>query len=432
MFNKFKNKNYQSGQAVLVSVLFLTIVSVVVTTGLVKPAVASLSNANKFVGSRAAYYTAEAGVEDVIYRLKNGLETPTSGSVGINGGNVNFVITDDGQDKIIEAVGVVDNLYRKITTSLSVGGSGAAFNYGIQVGEGGFIMENSSQIIGSLYANGPVYGYNSAVIRGDVVSAGPDGLIQGVHATGSAYAHTISGANIEKDAYYQSISGSTVGGTTYPGSADQAAYPFPVTDEQIEEWKAVALAGGVVSSPCPYEIKAATTIGPIKIDCDLDISGNNYDITIAGPVWVSGSINISNSPTVIAADSLGNQSVAIIADKESNRLSSSKVELQNSTIFSGNGQPKSYIGIFSQNNSAENNGSEVAIFMKNSVSGDIILYSGHGKIQLDNSGDLTQLTAHTIHMKNTATVVYEQGIASLLFTSGPTGGYQINSWSETP
>ncbi len=188
--------------------------------------------------------------------------------------------------------------------------------------------------------------------------------------------------------------------------------------------------GGIISSPCPYKITNTVTIGPKKIACDLEISGTNYTITLAGNVWVAGDIEISNSPTIKVASSFGNKGVAIIADKPSNQTTSSKISLENSAIFEGSGSPGSYVMFISQNRSAESGGSEVAINVKNTVSGALLVYAGHGEISLENSINLREVTAYRIRLKNTAQVVYETGIANLLFNSGPSGGYEILDWKE--
>lgn len=86
--------------------------------------------------------------------------------------------------------------------------------------------------------------------------------------------------------------------------------------------------------------------------------------------------------------------------------------------------------VISQNNSAENNGEEDAITILNTVSGDLLLYASHGKIYLNNSSDLREVTAYEILMRNKANVIYETGLANLLFDSGPAGGFSIISWQE--
>lgn len=171
MANKFNNFNHQSGQAILVSVLFLTVISVIVISGLATPAIRGLNSANQFVSSRAAYYTAEAGVEDTIYRLKNNLDTPTSNTVSLNGGQATIEVTESGNDQLIEVAGVVSDLYRKISASVSAG-AGANFYYGIQVGDGGLSMSNNARVIGNVFSNGSIVGNNGASVSGSAVVAG--------------------------------------------------------------------------------------------------------------------------------------------------------------------------------------------------------------------------------------------------------------------
>ena len=289
-------------------------------------------------------------------------------------------------------------------------------------------MENSSQVVGNVFSNGTIVGQNSNLVKGDIISAGPSGSVAGTHATGTVYAHFISNSDIDKDAYYMTISGTTVDGTEYPGSPDQATSSLPITDAMIEDWKTAA-AVSAISSPCPYRISSNATIGPVKINCNLEISGSPT-VTIAGPVWVAGNIEIENSPIIKLASSLGANSVAVIADNPANRTTSSKIELENSAQFQNSGAEGSYILFVSQNNSAQNGGSEKALRAENSISGEVLVYAGHGEVHLKNSISLREVSAYKIRLSNSAQVIYETGLANLLFTSGPSGGYSIESWRE--
>ena len=244
----------------------------------------------------------------------------------------------------------------------------------MQTGEGGIVMSNSSEVVGNVFSNGPIMGYNSNIIRGDVISAGPSGLAEGVHATSSIYAHTIRDSDIEKDVYYQVISGTVVGGVSHPGSPDQATSSLPISDAQIDAWKTEAAAGGIHSSPCPYTISGTVSIGPKKINCDLNITGSAV-VTLNGPVWISGNINFSNTADVKVNPSLGDKSVAMVADKETDRNSSSQIFISNSVEFFGSGSNKSYILLVSRNNSAESGGGNSAINISNSANGKILLYA---------------------------------------------------------
>ena len=274
-------------------------------------------------------------------------------------------------------------------------------------------------------------GENSNLVKGIVVSAGSFGFIDGVHATGTVYAHTIRDSDIDGDAYYQTISGTTVGGALHPGSADQATSSLAISDEQIAEWESDAAAGGTISSPCPYKITDTATLGPKKIACDMEISGNGYALTLNGPLWIVGNLTISNGPTIKVASSLGGASVPIIADKPSNQTTSSKIELQNSAVFQGSGSTDSYVLMISHNKSAKQGGSETAIDLKNSIDGDLLVYAPHGEVLIQDSVNVKEASGYRIRLKNSAEVIYETGLANLIFTSGPSGGYMIESWKET-
>ena len=87
--------------------------------------------------------------------------------------------------------------------------------------------------------------------------------------------------------------------------------------------------------------------------------------------------------------------------------------------------------MLSQNNSSETGGANQAIEIENNANGDLLLYAGHGEILLKNNVNLREVTAYKIHLINNANVVYETGLASALFESGPSSSFGIDSWYET-
>ena len=62
--------------------------------------------------------------------------------------------------------------------------------------------------------------------------------------------------------------------------------------------------------------------------------------------------------------------------------------------------------------------------------GKLLVYAGHGEINLKNDINLKEVTGYKITIQNNAQVVYESGLANLLFSSGPSGGYFVDSWKE--
>ena len=421
-------KSSSKGAALLIAVLFFLIISLTIVIGSSGPVIADRKAAQNLIKSKASYFASEAGIEDVSYRIIKSKNYDSAENLTLNDYTASSVIADVDGNKEVTSTGNVSNHIRKVKTKL-IPGIGASFYYGVQVGGGGLVMSNSSRVDGNVFSNGPINGSNSNIINGDVISAGSSGLISGIHTAGSAYAHTITSSTVGEDAYYQAISGTSVGGISYPGSADQSTALMPISDAQIEEWKAEALAGGTHTSPCPYSVSGAVSIGPKKINCDLNLDGSDV-VTLNGNVWVSGNINFSNSAILKINPSLGDKTVVLVADKETNRSSSGQINLSNSSQFFGTGSAKSYVLLISQNNSAETGGGNTAINVANSANGKVLLYAPHGTINLSNSISVKEASAYKIQLNNSASVLYETGIANLLFTSGPSGGYSIDNWQE--
>jgi len=423
---KNTNKN-EKGAAILIAIILFLFISMTIILGMVNPILKQASVSKNLTVSKESYYLANGALEDVFYRLKNNKLVSSSETLSLNNAVTTTVTTDTPTGKQIISTADNNTNIRKIQTNVVLG-TGASFNYGIQSGQGGFILENSASVTGNVYSSGSVTGSGNN-IYGDAVSSGPSGLISGIHTTGSAYANTIQNSDVDLNAYYVTKISTTVNGISYPNSADQPTLPMPISDEQITELEADALAGGVISSPCPYKITSDRTIGPVKITCNLEISGSPT-VTLNGSVWVTGNVSIKNTAIIRISSGLGNKSVAIIADNPSNKTTSSKIDMVNSSQFFGSGSPNSFVFLISQNNSAELGGGEEAMEMDNSSSGKLVLYASHGLININNNTTLKEVTGYKIKAKNSANIIYDTGLVNTLFTSGPGGGYEIVDWQE--
>jgi len=428
IFN-FKKRSNKKGSVLFITILFLLAFSLTTIYGTINPVLRDMKMVRGASMSRQSFFTAESGTEDLVYRLKNNITHDNIETIVLNNTVATSTLSTNGYSVNVLSLGDTDDVIRLTSVDLVLA-SGVSFNYGVQAGNGGVSFANTASIRGNVNSSGPITGTNSNIVYGTVISTGPSGLVSGIHATSSVYAHTIQNADIDGNAYYQSISGSTVDGTLYPGSVDQESNDMPISDEQIEEWKASALAGGTISSPCPYKITGGTTIGPKKINCDLEISGNNYTINLAGNLWIDGDIEVKNSPTIRVDDSMSGKSVVVIADNDSDRSSGGLISLDNSATFDGTGN-NSFVMFISKNNSASTGGDYAAITAKNSMSGDVLVYAPQGKIELENNVSIKEVTAYQISIKNSAQIIYETGIANLLFDSGPAGGFEVGGWVET-
>jgi len=427
---EFRISNKNGGQIMMITAIMIIFISLTIIFGIVTPVIAQIKNASRAYISRESYFLAEAGTEDVLYRIKNGLSVDTSETLSLNGNSVQTTISNTVNGKRIIADASYSNQTRKIQTDVTEG-IGVAFNFGVQAGDGGMVMENNSTVNGNIYSNGPITG-NDNLIQGDAISAGSDGLINHIHATGDMYAHTIQNSQVDGDAYYQNISVTTVNGNTHPGSGDQTKSELPITDEMIDLWEQEAEAGGVTNCSGTLTIQTDSAIGPQKYTCNVTIKKNGTEVTVGGPIWVVGDLRFDQSPTVSVDSLYGAKSLPIIADKPSDKYSSSRIIVENNTQFNGSGSNKSFVLLLSTNNQAESGGSNFAIQVQNNILGDVLVYAGHGLIQLENNADLKEVTGYKIKTKNNAEVIYDTGIASLLFSSGPSGGYTVDSWKEIP
>jgi hypothetical protein len=420
---------HNKGAAMLMAVVLFLFISSTFILGVINPILKQAAISENIVYSKESFYQANSAAEDVLYRLKNNKQVTSPETLSLGSSTITSLISDTASGKtIISTATSTINLVRKLQVDVVLG-TGISFHYGVQAGQGGFVLENTSSVIGNIYAGGPVSGSNNYVY-GDVVSSGATGSVSGIHATGTVRAHTITNSIVDKDAYYVTKTTTTVTGTSYPNSADSADVALPISDDQIAIWESDAAAGGdAVCSSGKYTISSNMTIGPKKIPCDLLIKGSGIVVTVAGPLWVTGNIDTQTSPVIKMSAALGNTNVAIIADNPSNTSGSGIINIGQNTVFQGSGSVGSYVFMISQNNNAETGGSTNAIEMGQGASA-LVAYAAHGQITLEQSVSVKEVTAYKIILQNSANVTYDTGLPSTLFESGPGGGYDLQSWKE--
>ncbi len=135
-------------------------------------------NAQYSLQAEKATAIAEAGVDKALNSLNK-----TGGSYNgevetlLGDGSYSVTITNQsGANKVLEVTGYIPgkaNPKVKRTIKIQVtNGLGIAFNYGLQIGEGGICMGNGATLNGSVYSNGNISGGNSTMITGDVYVAG--------------------------------------------------------------------------------------------------------------------------------------------------------------------------------------------------------------------------------------------------------------------
>lgn len=289
-------------------------------------------------------------------------------------------------------------------------------------------------IVGDLnfraYMGGNVTSLNNVTVGGnanahsiDMVTTGGNAnaftLSNGIVA-GNINANSIADCTIGGNASYNSTSNCVIiGSQTTPTTppADPPSLPMPISDAQIQQWKNDATVGGVIAGD--YSVTTDVNLGPKEITGNLIINTNNKILTITGTMYVHGTIDISNGSSIRCAASYGVNSCLVVTD--------SSIHLQNNGIFQGSGTSGSYLTLLTTVSGGGHHNS--AIDLHNNASG-AIFYAGNGMIYLHNNVSALQLTAYKIHLENNATLIYEAGLADINFSSGPSGGYDVQQWKE--
>ncbi len=237
------------------------------------------------------------------------------------------------------------------------------------------------------------------------------GLIVGTSGTGDASSHSVTGSTVAGTIYCQTGSGNNKSCNT--SQADPVPQNFPVSDQNIADWKDLALAGGT-SSGLNLSGSTVQTIGPKKINGNITLS-NNAILNTTGVLWVTGDVSISNSSKFRVDASMGANGGIIIVD--------GTVTTSNSAVFSGSGTTGSYMMVISTNTGNS------AIQISNSA-GSVILIAPYGGVMLSNTASANQITANRITLSNSATVTYNSGLVNAGFSTGPSGGWNVASWKE--
>lgn len=125
--------------------------------------------------SNQAYYAAEAGIEDSLYRIIKGKNYQATNSLKVGEGTVAINITSKNGKKVISSTGEVSQRIRKLETTLDTGTTVISFRYGAQVDKGGLWLGANASVQGNVYSNGNMQGQgkgSGSKITGDGWVAG--------------------------------------------------------------------------------------------------------------------------------------------------------------------------------------------------------------------------------------------------------------------
>ncbi len=166
----------QQGQIILLATIFMTLITINVVL-LISNAINFNNNSRYSVQGLQATNIAEAALDKAVASLNATVGSYTGeGETFLGPGSYEVTVTTLPASKLITATAYIPNKTNtKIRRTISIQtakGAGAAFNYGIQVGEGGIVMSNGANVDGSVYSNGNIVMNGNNTISGDTYVAG--------------------------------------------------------------------------------------------------------------------------------------------------------------------------------------------------------------------------------------------------------------------
>jgi len=419
----------EHGQALLVVVVFMLFLSLAIGFGLLTPIITDTRLIAQQFTSAQSIYVAEAGVEDVVYRLRNSMNFDSTELLKLAGATATTTVSDVGDEqKKVRTQGQMGKVVRASKADVLVS-SGTSFNFGAQAGVEGFDIRGGSTLNGNVYSNGNVTGAGGSEITGSAIAVS---TIEG--EGGSQWWQPLV---VSEDSWADTVITTRTNGTLYcDTSIDNYPPPdgtpcdtsqgtpqpadFPISDSAANAWKEEAESGGTISGDVSVGW-AGDTLGPKKITGNLTIGGGGV-LTLTGTVWVVGDVSVGGGGSVELDSSYGNQSGVLITDGQ--------IDIGGGGEFKGSGELGSYPVLVTTSTCPDGSGCSGPALSLSGGSGAVVLVAQNGTLFLNGGSAARAITGKRVEMSGGGEVNYDAGLVSLFFTSGPGGTWSIDEWKE--
>ena len=463
------------GFAAILIIFILSLASILVASGLVLTGYNESQMARSGATGSTAFYAANAGIEDAIYKLNtlpHFAETSTvTYSLPVGTGNTSVTITPvtgNIKQRTVDAVGTVGLYTSRIRAILNYTIVTPGFLFAMQSGTSGIEIEQQSSVSGVGGVDGNIY--SAGDIKGKDNNHNGAGNCQNSSSQiiGSATAHTNidrlaggTGICVVKDAtannlkycyvdgtrnFYSSVDTTNCSGNILPPvniTPTPAPTPIPLPDMGVEALKATLTTHGdqwtanggncdADGSNSPADCTKGT-----KILKNIVIHGNliidpptKQTISIEGPVLVTGDVTIkSNSSTTIPAIQPANVAYSQMLVAEGKIISDSGVTFGTSeagTIFllfiSEYVPPSPYTDLC-----------DTPAMTIHSNTFSVLFYGSRGcAVVVTTASTAYQgaLVAEKIHLSNNSNIVYDPKLKDAKFATTALSGWQIASFKE--
>lgn len=384
------------GQVLIIAIIFLAVILILSATMFSK-----VSSFLRFgsISAQASQATAlaEAGVDNTVWLLnKNAGSCPAACTAETALGTVGtFIVTIQNKSanlKTITSTGYIPNSTspkqkRTVKVDVGINNQIIEFNYAVQVGTGGVNLGQSAQISGSVYSNktgsSSISCGNSAVITGDAFAVG-----------------TISMGNPP----------------CVPSTRKhENQQPSQMPQFNYQQWIDAATNGGTIDcaqTPSQCNLSGFATIGNKKyINGNISLAQGTI-ATMIGPIYIqNGNLDLGQDSQLNLDSSFVSTSTALVLD--------GTVSVgQGATINPTSANPKGYIML------ATTSIQDPAINIGQSGL-NAIFYALNGGVRLGQSAHATAIIANSLTLGQSATLTYDDGLASTDISSGPGGSWQI-------
>ena len=362
-----------------------------------------------------AYLAAESGIEDALLRLAKGMDFEPLAVLTVGSATTSTEISEMiGGARTVIAEGDFRNSFKKVRAVYSISADEASFYYGVQVGQGGLIMDNHCRVNGNVFSNGSIVAYNNSEITGSAKVALAGNEMDGVQVGIDAFTNTCRDSTITGT--LTCVNNINCTASSYELLTEEIAQAdMSISQEQIDEWKAVAEAGEIIIGDYEVPDKITDYLGPAKIEGNLIVDDKDL-LYMTGTIWVTGNILMQNQGRILLDPEVYTSMSGVL-------VGDGIITLENSAKALGTGEQGSYFMILSTSSA------NPAITIRNSFETDI-LYTNNGWILVENTSDLREIVGYGVHLQNYAEIFYEAGLENSSFSSGPSGGWQVEFWKE--
>lgn len=408
-------KKRQAGQAAILIIFVLGMISVLIGLSLVQTGFGEslMGRANPL--SAQAFYIANSGLEEALYQLNKNSAYVGTTLFMTEGQTAVRVYKDAGQaddQRTIESEAKSGLYIRKIRATAD---QSSGFDYAVEAGSGGLKMANNTLVNGNVYSNSYIEGKHDC----------PHGS-SASKIEGNASAVT----NINADICISGVEQYPAPPITLPLSPqDILDFQTPLNQPGLQFGGTCNPDGSNDIDDCTKGVKenGIPVLGNIKIVGDLNV---NNDLKFSGPVWTTGQLVFNSTANIGLTDTLFDnpekEGQIVLVDKEI------IVDHPNVIFQTRNGV---FLLIVSTSTTACS-GNDAAISIKSNTE-NVLFYAKNGCVLVNQNVSFNgAILGDSIKMDQYSTISYNSGLSDAKFALTDTlnlpnfGPWQTISFKE--